>query len=140
MLRLQTIKADPEFVISRLAVKGFDGRAVITEILDVDAERRRLQKTCDDNAQQLKKLAASIGMHMKKGEKEAAEEAKAVTEAADAGAADAGDSVPVKAGRRLHYLRYYRRQGRPGGGDREEMRPDRIGGYPSGRVGQRNSS
>ena len=77
MLRLQTIKADPEFVISRLAVKGFDGRAVITEILDVDAERRRLQKTCDDNAQQLKKLAASIGMHMKKGEKEAAEEAKA---------------------------------------------------------------
>ena len=29
MLTIQTIKADPEFVISRLAVKGFDGRAVI---------------------------------------------------------------------------------------------------------------
>jgi len=37
VLTLQTIKADPEFVISRLAVKGFDGRAVITEILEVDA-------------------------------------------------------------------------------------------------------
>ena len=48
--------------------------------------------------------------------------------------------VLVKNQRCLHYLRYYRRQGRAGGGDCEEMRPDRIGGYPSGRVGQRNSS
>ena len=76
MLRLQLIKSDPEFVIKRLAVKGFDGRAVITEILEVDAERRRLQTQCDNNASQLKKLAASIGMQMKKGEKEAAEEVK----------------------------------------------------------------
>ena len=76
MLRLQTIKADPEFVISRLAVKGFDGRAVIAEILEVDAERRRLQQICDNNASKLKKLAATIGMHMKKGEKAEAEEVK----------------------------------------------------------------
>ncbi len=76
MLKLQTIKNDPQFVISRLAVKGFDGRAVIAEILEVDAERRRLQQTCDGNASQLKKLAASIGMHMKNGEREAAEAAK----------------------------------------------------------------
>lgn len=76
MLKLQTIKNDPQFVISRLAVKGFDGRAVIAEILEVDTERRRLQQTCDGNASQLKKLAASIGMHMKNGEREAAEEAK----------------------------------------------------------------
>ena len=76
MLKLQTIKNDPQFVISRLAVKGFDGRAVIAEILEVDTERRRLQQTCDGNASQLKKLAASIGMHMKNGEREAAEAAK----------------------------------------------------------------
>ena len=77
MLTLQTIKADPDFVVERLAVKGFDGRAVITEILEIDAERRRLQQQCDSDAAQLKKLAASIGMHMKKGEKELAESAKA---------------------------------------------------------------
>ena len=76
MLKLQTIKNDPQFVISRLAVKGFDGRAVIAEIMEVDTERRRLQQTCDGNASQLKKLAASIGMHMKNGEREAAEAAK----------------------------------------------------------------
>lgn len=77
MLTLQTIKADPDFVVERLAVKGFDGRAVITEILEIDSERRRLQQQCDTDASTLKKLAASIGAHLKKGEKELAEQAKA---------------------------------------------------------------
>ena len=76
MLTLQTIKNDPEFVIARLAVKGFDGRSVITEILEIDAERRRLQQKCDSDAADLKKLAASIGALMKEGKKEEAEEAK----------------------------------------------------------------
>ena len=76
MLTLQTIKADPDFVVGRLAVKGFDGRAVITEILEIDAERRRLQQKVDSDANTLKKLAASIGMHMKKGEKDLAEQVK----------------------------------------------------------------
>ena len=76
MLTLQQIKSDPEFVISRLAVKGFDGRAVITEVLEIDAERRRLQQKCDSDASELKKLAASIGALMKQGKKEEAEEAK----------------------------------------------------------------
>ncbi|MDE6793015.1 MAG: serine--tRNA ligase [Muribaculaceae bacterium] len=76
MLTLQTIKADPDFVVRRLAVKGFDGKAVITEILEIDAERRRLQQKCDSDASELKKLAASIGAFMKAGEKDKAEEAK----------------------------------------------------------------
>ncbi|MDE7114867.1 MAG: serine--tRNA ligase [Muribaculaceae bacterium] len=76
MLTIQTIKADPEFVISRLAVKGFDGRAVITEILEIDAERRRLQQKTDNDASSLKKLAASIGSLMKQGAKEEAEKVK----------------------------------------------------------------
>lgn len=76
MLTLQLIKEKPDFVIDRLAVKGFDGRAIITEILEVDAERRRLQAKCDSDASELKKLASSISMHMKNGEKDLAEEAK----------------------------------------------------------------
>ena len=76
MLTLQTIKADPDFVVRRLAVKGFDGKAVITEILEIDSERRRLQQKCDSDASELKKLAASIGAHMKAGEKDLAEQAK----------------------------------------------------------------
>ena len=77
MLLLNTIKADPEFVISRLAVKGFDGRAVITEILEIDAERRRLQQKTESDSAQLNKLAKSIGALMKEGKKEEAEQTKA---------------------------------------------------------------
>lgn len=77
MLTLQAIKADPQYIIERLAVKGFDGGAVINEILEIDAERRRLQQKSDADASQLKKLAASIGLHMKKGETGLAENAKA---------------------------------------------------------------
>ena len=77
MLLLSTIKADPEWVIGRLAVKGFDGRAVITEILEIDAERRRLQQKTESDAAQLNKLSKSIGSLMKEGKKEEAEQAKA---------------------------------------------------------------
>ena len=76
MLTLQVIKENPEFVIERLAVKGFDGRAIITEILEIDAERRKLQAKTDSDAAELKKLAAAIAIHYKKGEKEEAEKAK----------------------------------------------------------------
>lgn len=77
MLTLQAIKANPEYIISRLAVKGFDAQGPITEVLELDAERRRLQQRCDADNSELKKMAAAIGMYMKKGEKEQAEQAKA---------------------------------------------------------------
>ncbi len=77
MLTLQTIKADPEYVIRRLAVKGFDGKEVINKVLDIDAERRRLQQKTDSDASELKKLASSIGALMKEGKREEAEQAKA---------------------------------------------------------------
>lgn len=76
MLTLQTIKADPQFVIDRLAVKGFDGKKIINDILDIDSRRRRLQQKCDSDASELKKLAASIGALMKEGKKEEADAAK----------------------------------------------------------------
>ena len=76
MLTLQTIKADPNFVVERLAVKGFDGKKIINDILDIDAQRRRLQQKCDSDAAELKKLAASIGALMKQNRKDEAEEVK----------------------------------------------------------------
>ena len=77
MLTLQFIKADPEFVVRRLAVKGFDGSKIIADILEIDAERRQLQQKCDADASELKKLAASIGSLMKEGKRDEAEKAKA---------------------------------------------------------------
>ena len=77
MLTLQTIKADPEYVIARLAVKGFDGKEIINKILDIDAERRKLQQTTESDASELKKLASSIGALMKEGKRDEADAAKA---------------------------------------------------------------
>lgn len=81
MLTLQSIKADPEYIIARLAVKGCDARAQIEEILHIDAERRRLQTICDTDASKLKKLSSQIAILMKEGKHDEAEAAKAeVTE------------------------------------------------------------
>ena len=76
MLTLQSIKADPEYIIARLAVKGCDARAQIEEIILIDAERRRLQTICDTEASELKKLSSQIAMLMKEGKREEAEAAK----------------------------------------------------------------
>ena len=76
MLTLQVIKENPDFVIERLAVKGFDGKEVINRIIEVDAERRRLQTLCDTEASRLKKLSASIGQLMKEGKKDEADSVK----------------------------------------------------------------
>ena len=76
MLTLQSIKADPEYIIARLAVKGCDARAQIEEIIRIDAERRRLQTICDTEASELKKLSSQIAMLMKEGKREDAEAAK----------------------------------------------------------------
>lgn len=77
MLTMQQIKADPERVIARLAVKGFDGREPITRVIALDDRRRELQLKSDNAAAELNRLAATIGAHMKAGRRDEAEQAKA---------------------------------------------------------------
>ncbi len=76
MLTLQQIKEDPELIIKRLAVKGFDGTEPINEILELDNKRRQLQLNNDNLAAEQNKAAAAIGQLMKQGKKEDAENAK----------------------------------------------------------------
>ena len=77
MLTLQQIKSDPAEVVSRLAVKGFDGKDAIDKVLALDERRRQLQLDNDNKAAELNRLAASIGSLMKEGRRVEAEEAKA---------------------------------------------------------------
>jgi seryl-tRNA synthetase len=77
MLTLQLINQDPEEVIRRLAVKQFDGREPIMRIVELDKQRRALQKQRDDNAAVLNKMAAQIGALMKQGNRDEAEKVKA---------------------------------------------------------------
>ena len=76
MLTLQQIKANPAEVISRLAVKGFDGKEAINEVLALDERRRQLQLDSDNKAAELNRIAASIGALMKEGKRDEAEVAK----------------------------------------------------------------
>lgn len=77
MLTLQQIKENPERIVARLKVKGFDAQDTVEKVLNLDADRRKLQLQNDTLAAQLNKYAASIGALMKQGKKEEAEEAKA---------------------------------------------------------------
>jgi seryl-tRNA synthetase len=77
MLTIQQIKENPEYIIERLAVKGFEAKEVINNILNLDARRRELQLNNDNQAAELNKLAATIGKFMKEGKKDEANEAKA---------------------------------------------------------------
>ena len=81
MLTLQLINQDPEDVIRRLAVKQFDAREPIMRIVELDKQRRALQKQRDDNAAVLNKMAAQIGALMKQGNRDEAENVK--TQVAD---------------------------------------------------------
>lgn len=81
MLTIQQIKEDPQCIIERLAVKGYDGTVTINKILELDDNRRKTQLSNDTKAAELNKLAASIGKLMKEGNKEEAEKAKAAVAA-----------------------------------------------------------
>ena len=76
MLTLQQIKADPKFIVARLAVKGFDGEKPIARVLALDELRRELQQKNDSAAAELNRMAATIGKAMKEGRRDDAEKAK----------------------------------------------------------------
>lgn len=76
MLTLQKIKEDTQWVIDRLAVKGFDARKPIADVMALDVVRKETQAKHDEAANQLKKYAAEIGKLMKEGKKDEAEQAK----------------------------------------------------------------
>ncbi|WP_289860921.1 serine--tRNA ligase [uncultured Muribaculum sp.] len=76
MLTLQQIKENPQLVVERLAVKGFDGKEAVDTIIALDDRRRKAQLSNDNKAAELNRLAASIGALMKQGNKEEADKAK----------------------------------------------------------------
>ena len=77
MLTLKLLRDDPEFVIRKLAVKNFDARAIVEEVIALDDRRKAYQTESDALLSEQKKAAAEIGALMKAGKKEDAEAAKA---------------------------------------------------------------
>ena len=88
MLTLKLLRENPEFVISKLAVKNFDAREIVEKINALDQNRRALQVELDTCLAEQKKKAALIGGLMKEGKREEADAVKAEVAALKAQSAE----------------------------------------------------
>lgn len=77
MINIQTIRENSELVIERLAIKHFDAKEIIGEILQIDANRRSVQKEVDELKAESNKIAKEIGQLFKSGKAAEANEHKA---------------------------------------------------------------
>lgn len=77
MLTLKLINEETERVVKGLRKKHFDNaEEAINNVLNIDKLRRETQQRLDGNLSEAKKLAAQIGMLMKQGRKDEAENIK----------------------------------------------------------------
>ena len=79
MLTINLIRENKEFVIERLKVKNFNAEAIIDKILELDSKRRSNLSKTDALQAEMNKKAKQIGLLMKEGKKDEAEEAKKQT-------------------------------------------------------------
>lgn len=79
MLTLTRLRDDRESVIKALSKRGLDVTDSVDTILQLDAERRGLQKELDDTLAQSNSLSRQIGELMRNGQKEEAEAVKTQT-------------------------------------------------------------
>lgn len=73
MLTLSQIRENTPKVLEDLKKKNFDGREIITAILDTDKKRRNLQFELDSKQSELNDLSKKIGELFKAGEKDKAQ-------------------------------------------------------------------
>lgn len=73
MLQIQVLKARPDWVKERLAVKNFKQPELVDEILQLDEQRRALQVSYDNAQAAVNSASKEIGKLMSQGKKEEAE-------------------------------------------------------------------
>lgn len=76
MLTLNLIRENAGEVIRRLAVKNFDAKDLVQEILSLDEYRRSTQNKLDNTQSELNNISREIGALLKSNRKEEAEEKK----------------------------------------------------------------
>lgn len=77
MLTLKLLRERPDFVVERLAVKNFDAKQTVEEVLKYDSLRREHQTEMDAVLAEQNRKAKEIGSLMKEGKRERAEQIKA---------------------------------------------------------------
>lgn len=76
MLTIRAIKENVDSVIEKLKKKNFDAEQIINEVIQLDNKRKDTQTILDENLGQLNQLSREIGVLMKEGRKEEAEQTK----------------------------------------------------------------
>ncbi len=79
MLTLKYITENTDEVITRLAKKHFDGKAIIAQVIELDNTRKASQVKVDTASAELNNLSKEIGMLMKQGKQDEATQAKEKT-------------------------------------------------------------
>ena len=79
MLSLKFIQENPDLVVERLAVKQFDAREIVDQVLDLYRKRNETQNEVDSRKAEMNKLSKEIGMLFKSGKTAEANAAKART-------------------------------------------------------------
>lgn len=79
MLQINFIKENKEEVIRKLAVKNFDAKEIIENIIKLDDERKSTQNILDNQLAESNRLAKEIGMLFKSGNGSEANELKQKT-------------------------------------------------------------
>ncbi len=76
MLTLKYITENTEDAIARLAKKHFDGRELLTKVIELDTARKAAQRGQDELAAEMNKLSKEIGLLFKEGKQQEAAAAK----------------------------------------------------------------
>ncbi len=76
MISLKFIQENPEFVIERLAVKYFDAREIVQQVLALYQKRNEYQIESDGCRAEMNQLSKEIGLLFKDGKAEEANKAK----------------------------------------------------------------
>jgi len=79
MLSLKFIQENPDLVVERLAVKEFDAREIVDQVLELYRKRNETQNEVDSRKAEMNKLSKEIGMLFKSGKTDEANTAKART-------------------------------------------------------------
>lgn len=67
MIPIQSIRDNADLVVERLAVKRFDAKDIVSKILEIDVNRRGVQKEVDELKAHSNKISKEIGMLYKEG-------------------------------------------------------------------------
>jgi seryl-tRNA synthetase len=76
MLQLQYIRENKEEAIERLAIKNFDAKSIIEQVLELDNDRRRTQNELDALLNEANVIAKQVGDFYKQGKKAEGDELK----------------------------------------------------------------